>query len=143
MKSFFMKLKEKMAGSGDDFGLPAEGDEGYVELSTEGDKGHSKISVRPFILEDFADTKYILDSLREGYTIALVNIKQLKDKDLVELKRAVNKLKKTTDAINGDIAGFGEDWLCITPSFASIYRDSKVPRESGSSQPGKDEFEEF
>ncbi|MBI2147438.1 cell division protein SepF [Candidatus Woesearchaeota archaeon] len=142
MKSFFMKLKDKMSGSSDDMHIPAEGDEGYVELSTEGEKGHSKITVRPFILEDFADTKYILDAVREGYTIALINIKQLKDADLVELKRAINKLKKTTDAVNGDIAGFGEDWLCITPSFATIHRDSKIPKDSPPAGM-KDGFEEF
>jgi SepF-like predicted cell division protein (DUF552 family) len=66
--------------------------------------------------------------LREGYTIALVNIKPLKDRDLVELKRAVNKLKKTCDAVEGDIAGFGEDWVAITPSFAAIYREKPVPQ---------------
>ena len=78
------------------------------------------------MLETFEDIKGILDSLREGYTIALVNIRPLKDKDLVELKRAVNKLKKTTDAIEGDIAGFGDDWVVVTPSFASIYRNKET-----------------
>jgi SepF-like predicted cell division protein (DUF552 family) len=105
----------------DDDNLQAEDD--YVELNTEGEKGkHSKIIVRPFVMQDFSDIKTVLDALREGYTIALVNIKPLKEKDLVELKRAVNKLKKTCDAIEGDIAGFGEDYIVITPSFASIYR---------------------
>ena len=65
----------------------------------------------------------IIDSLREGNTIALVNIKPLKDKDLVELKRAINKIKKTCDAIEGDIAGFGDNWIAAVPSFASIYRN--------------------
>jgi SepF-like predicted cell division protein (DUF552 family) len=75
------------------------------------------------MIEDFSDIKPMLDSIREGYTIALVNIKPLKDKDIMELKRAVGKLKKTCEAIEGDIAGFGEDWLVITPSFAQIHRD--------------------
>lgn len=140
MKSFFMRLKDRMTGDNDELRIPEEGDEGYVELSTEAEKSRSKITVRPFMLEDFADTKYILDSLREGYTIALVNIRQLKDKDLVELKRAINKLKKTTDAINGDIAGFGEDWLCITPSFAMIHRDSKLPKAAPEVREGMEEY---
>ena len=54
--------------------------------------------------------------------MGLINIKPLKNKDLVELKRAINKLKKTCDAVGGDIAGFGDDYLVVTPSFASIYR---------------------
>ena len=95
----------------------------YVELDT---RSHSepdqKVIVRPFVIEDFADVKEILDSLRESYTIALINIKPLKEKDLLELKRAINKLKKTCEAIEGDIAGFGDDYIVVTPSFAEIYR---------------------
>jgi len=100
----------------------------YVELGSESGSGEgsAKITVRPFVLEDFEDIKNILDVLREGYTIALVNIRPLKDKDMVELKRAVTKLKKTTDAIEGDIAGFGDDWIVVTPSFASIYRSKET-----------------
>jgi SepF-like predicted cell division protein (DUF552 family) len=125
MAGFFSKLRERLSGS-DDFEIPSEIDEGYVELSTEDQhEGQSKITVRPFVLEDFADVKNVLDSLREGYTVALVNIKPLKEKDLVELKRAVGKLKKTCDAIEGDIAGFGEDWICLCPSFAQIFREKK------------------
>jgi len=110
---------------------PAEEDleaaeEEYVELDTlSGEEVKSKIVVRPFVVDDFSDIKDILDSLREGYTIALVNIKPLKDKDLVELKRALNKLKKTCDAIQGDIAGFGDDYIVVTPSFAKIYRTKR------------------
>jgi SepF-like predicted cell division protein (DUF552 family) len=126
MANFFSKLKGRLMGS-DDFDVPSEIDEGYVELATDDSNAgpQSKITVRPFVLEDFADVKFILDSLREGYTVALINIRPLKDKDLVELKRAVGKLKKTTDAIEGDIAGFGDDWICICPSFAQIFRERK------------------
>ncbi|MAG39201.1 hypothetical protein CMO90_03895 [Candidatus Woesearchaeota archaeon] len=100
-----------------------EGGGEYVEIDTEAEnKRLEKVVVRPFIMEDFSDIKEILDSLRGGQTIALVNIKPLKDKDLVELKRAINKLKKTCDAIEGDIAGFGEDFIVVTPSFAEVYR---------------------
>ncbi|GIU69650.1 MAG: hypothetical protein KatS3mg002_0886 [Candidatus Woesearchaeota archaeon] len=81
-----------------------------------------KVIVKPFVLEDFTDIKPVLDALREGNTICLINIRPLKEKDLIELKRAINKLKKTCDAIEGDIAGFSDDYIVITPSFAEIYR---------------------
>ena len=99
----------------------------YIEIDVQRDIGRkAKIVVRPFMIGDFADIKGTLDALREGYTIALVNIKTLKDRDIVELKRAVNKLKKTCDAIEGDIAGFGDDWIVVTPSFAHIYRTTET-----------------
>ena len=120
---FFSKMKDKLSGPKYE---ELEQETGYVELENDGEISKSKVLVRPFMLEDFDDVKPVLDSLREGYTIALVNIRPLKDKDLVELKRAINKLKKTTDAIEGEIAGFGDDFLVITPSFASIYRSKQM-----------------
>ncbi|MBI4149080.1 cell division protein SepF [Candidatus Woesearchaeota archaeon] len=120
----FSKIKERFQGedelSGEEHG------EQYLELDSGSQQDREKVTVRSFLIEDFNDVKDILDSLREGKTIALVNVKPLKDKDLIELKRAVNKLKKTTDAIEGDIAGFGDDWIAITPAFAHIYRNKRT-----------------
>lgn len=124
MAGFFSKMKDKFSKPKfeDEMLDSSEGGEDYVELDSNQKESSQKIIVRPFVLEDFSDIKPILDSLREGNTICLVNIKPLKDKDLVELKRAINKLKKTTDAIEGDIAGFSDDYIVIAPSFAEIYR---------------------
>ncbi|MCD4759512.1 cell division protein SepF [archaeon] len=124
MKRFFEKLKGGTASYDEDF--PTEFEEDYVELTTETDVPKAKIVVRPFIVEDFSDIKPALDALREGYTIALVNVGPLRERDMVELKRAVNKLKKTCDAIDGDIAGFGTDWVVVTPSFASVHRNKSI-----------------
>lgn len=131
MKRFLSKIKESISGPVYE---EESGEEGYVELDTEAEDIKSKILVRPFTISDFEDIKPILDSLREGYTIALINIKPLKEKDLVELKRAINKLKKTTDAIEGEIAGFGEDYIVVTPSFAKIYKgkETKEVKEEAS-----------
>jgi len=128
MPGFFSKLKRKIAvPESREVSEPKE--EGYVELSEESSEEKAKITVKPYVLEDFEHIKPILDALREGHTIALINIKPLKDKDLVELKRAINKLKNTCDAIEGDIAGFGEDWIAAVPSFAHIFRGKKETTE--------------
>ncbi|HJN56476.1 MAG: cell division protein SepF [Candidatus Woesearchaeota archaeon] len=121
MAGFFSKLKEKMSNGDSEIIHEAE-EEGYVELGTDVNSQSSKITVRPFVIDDFESIKPILDTLREGNTVALINIKPLKDKDIVELKRAINKLKKTCDAIEGDIAGFGDNWIAAVPSFAHIFR---------------------
>ncbi len=98
--------------------------EEFVQIDANPEARGGKVVVRSFTLEDFSDIKSVLDVLREGTTICLVNIRPLKEKDLVELKRAINKLKKTTEAVEGDIAGFGDDYLVLTPSFATIYRSA-------------------
>jgi len=113
------------------FGKKKEGsDDEYIEIDTSRDSvKRQKILVRPFILKEFDDVNPILDSLRTGYTIALVDIRYLKGKDMVELKRAISKLKKTCDALEGNIAGFGDNMLIITPSFAEVYRGEALVKE--------------
>ena len=122
--AIFSRIKEHLG-----FGAPVddyteEYEDDFVEIDTTKDIGNrSKIVVRSFVLTEFADVKEALDSLREGYTIALINIKPLRDKDMIELKRAIDKIKKTCDALEGDIAGVSENFIVVTPSFAKIYRN--------------------
>ena len=122
------RIKATLTGRFDSKHLPEDFADDFVEIDSKaGDRApKAKVIIRPFVIEEFTDIKPALDALREGYTIALINIKPLKDKDLVELKRAINKIKKTCDAIEGDIAGFGEDWIVVSPSFASVYRSGST-----------------
>jgi SepF-like predicted cell division protein (DUF552 family) len=102
----------------------------YIEIDLGKEMKKAKVIVRPFVLKTFEDVTPILNSLREGYTIAVIDIKQLRSKDVIELKRAISKIKKTTDALEGTIAGFGENIIIVTPSFAEIYKShssSSIP----------------
>lgn len=127
MKNFFLQLKEKLTQAKGE--TPEEPFNEYVEVDHDKEE-KSKITVRPYVMEEFEDIKPVLDSLREGSTIALINIKPLKDKDIIELKRAINKLRKTCDAIEGDIAGFGEDYIVAVPYFAQIHRTKETKGEA-------------
>ena len=100
-----------------------EDDEDYVEIDLDSVKPEeSKVIVKPFVLRSFDNLDEILNSLREGYTIAVIDIKPLKTKDIIELKRAISKIKKTVDALEGTIAGFGENIVIATPDFAQIQK---------------------
>ncbi len=132
MVKFLSKIREKvndfLSSEEEEKILEDEGED-YVELDTEAGKEKSSLMVKTYSIDDFTDIKPILDSLRAGNVIALINIKPLKDKDLIELKRAINKLKKTTDAIEGDIAGFGEDYIVVTPAHVKVYRKEEEKEE--------------
>ena len=94
----------------------------YVEIDLAGkEEKDSKVIVKLFVLKTYDEVNEILNILREGYTIAVIDIKQLRQKDSIELKRAISKIKKTTDALEGTIAGFGENVIIVTPSFAKIH----------------------
>ena len=100
-----------------------EDNDDYLEIDLDSVKTEdSKVSVKPFVLRQFDDVNHVLNALREGYTIAVVDIKPLKTKDVIELKRAVSKIKKTVDALEGSIAGFGDNTIIATPQFAEIHR---------------------
>lgn len=98
--------------------------EEYVEIDLNAmESKDTKVLVKPFVLRVYDDITDVLNALREGYTIAVLDIKPLKTKDVVELKRAISKIKKTVDAVEGSIAGFGENIIIVTPKFAEIHRD--------------------
>jgi len=104
-------------------------DDEYLEIDVGGEKKDKKVLVKLFNLKQYDDVNIILNSLREGYTIAIIDIKVLKQKDSIELKRAISKIKKTTDVLEGSIAGFGENIIIVTPSFAKIHKEVEVKKE--------------
>ncbi len=126
----FDKIKKAFLGSvsGEEFG------EDYLEIDLGKEEEESKVFVKLFQLKDYEDVSDILNSLREGYTIAIIDIKILRQKDSIELKRAISKIKKTTDALEGSIAGFGENTVIVTPSFAKIHKEHPKPKEEKSNR---------
>src|SRR3989344_6011234 len=120
-----MVLKKIKEGMSRMFGSsPQEAEYAEIDLGQEDKK--SKVIVKPFVLRQFDDINAILNTLREGYTIAVIDIKPLKAKDVIELKRAISKIKKTAEAIEGSIAGFGDNIIIVTPQFATISKEEKV-----------------
>ena len=106
------------------------GENEYLEIDIGGqEKEENKVLVKLFVLKHYDDVTEILNALREGYTIAIIDIKTLRQKDSIELKRAVSKIKKTTDALEGSIAGFGENMVIVTPSFAKIHKEVTKQKE--------------
>ena len=127
----FEKLKKAMSSS-EDF------DDEYLEIDLGKEEKENKVLVKLFVMKSYEDVNEILNALRQGYTIAVIDIKTLRQKDSIELKRAFSKIKKTTDALEGSIAGFGENTLIVTPSFAKISKET-----SQSKQEPKNKFDTY
>jgi SepF-like predicted cell division protein (DUF552 family) len=120
----FNKIKKALTrNQSEDF------DQDYLEIDVgEHEKEENKVIVKLFSLKQYEDVTGILNALREGYTIAIIDIKHLKKRDSIELKRAISKIKKTADALEGSIAGF-ENVVIVTPSFAKIQKDIEKQKE--------------
>jgi len=109
---------EKLFGKG----FKELNEEEFIELDTQDvETPTGKVPIKVDKLEDFSDTDRIQKQIRDG-NIVLVKIKTLRGKDISELKRAIDKLRKTCIATNGDIAGIDEDWVILCPSYAHIAR---------------------
>ncbi len=80
-----------------------------------------KIGIKIAKLTDFSDTESVLKDIRDG-SIVFLKIKALKDKDMGELKRSIERLKRTVLAQNGDIVGIEQDWLILTPESAVVHK---------------------
>lgn len=122
--AMFKKIKGVFSGKDKDL----SGEE-YLEIDLEQEKKENKVLVKLFSLNDYDEANNVLNTLRDGYTIAVIDIRNLRKKDPIELKRAVSKIKKTIDAIGGNIAGFGENTVIATPSFAKIDKDVAKPKQ--------------
>lgn len=105
-------------------GVPKElAEDEFIELDTSAvETPGGKVQIKIDKLDVFADSDRIQKAVRDG-SVVLVKIKSLKEKDMSELKRAIDKLRKTCIALNGDIAGIEEDWIILTPSFAHVVRE--------------------
>lgn len=96
MAGFFSKIKNSFKGNKEfeDEETVEQGDE-YVELDTsKNSESGQKILVKPFVLDDFTDIKPILDALREGNTICLVNIRPLKRERLDRIEESNKQVKE-------------------------------------------------
>lgn len=126
----FDKIKKMLSGSSDEgFG------EEYVEIDLGKEQRETKVLVKLFSLKQYEDVNEILNALREGYTIAIIDIKMLRQRDTMETKRAISKIRKTIEALEGNIQGFGDNIVIATPSFATIYKHSEpVKKEERTSR---------
>ncbi len=113
------------------FGIRDEEDEeSYVELDFAEESADGNVYITVERIDSQADVDRVKRRLREGF-IVLASIKELKERDLSELRRAVSSIKKTCIAINGDLVGVSDEWIIATPSFARVYRESRESEEGG------------
>ena len=99
------------------------GDEEYLHLEQAPEEaGPMQKKVEIEKMDSYADSDRIQRKARDG-GIMLVKIRDLRTRDVSELKRAVERVKKTCLAIDGDIAGVGEDWIVVCGNGAKVHRE--------------------
>lgn len=103
------------------FGKPIDNPDDRVELDENVFKEERNVSVAIENLKAYSDAERIQEMVREGKVVFL-RIKEMRNNDINELKRSVEKLKKTINASDGDIVGVEEDLLICCPNTAKVFR---------------------
>lgn len=119
------KFTEKLVGTtrlSYDEDIDSTEDE-YIEVREDKGKQKEKLKIKYFIINDYNDIKGIIDYVREGNAIIFANIKPLRNRDLTELKRAIQKIRKTCEAVGGDIVGLEENFILVYPDFVTVSKE--------------------
>jgi len=98
----------------------------YVEVDWQGHQAETNQHVRVVTLNDFADVEGILEYLRDRNNIVVMKVKPRLVQEKMELKRALKRIQRTTQAVGGDLAGIREDIILITPPSISISRTTET-----------------
>jgi len=93
---------------------------GDVDIKTS--KENKILDVKVFVLDDYENIRDILDVVRSESTMCLIDIHLLRNKNPDELRRAIDKLKKTVQAVSGEVVGFHENWILVAPKNVNIHK---------------------
>ena len=85
--------------------------------------GGAPVSIQSMTNTDTKDIKKTISQIKSlekvGCEIIWVAVKD------AESAKAISKIKKTVDALEGSISGFGSNIIIATPEFAEIYKSKK------------------
>jgi SepF-like predicted cell division protein (DUF552 family) len=98
--------------------------EEYIDLDQiveEPKKQSGKVRIKIEKLLEFRDAERIQKLVREG-NIVLAETQEIKNKDVAELKRSIERIKKTVMAINGDIVMGPQSVLIVCPPNVMVSR---------------------
>lgn len=117
-----MPFKKLLGNGNNGTEIESFNEDDYVELDANAESGaEEKVQIRVQTLNEYGDVEKVQELLRND-TIVWVKIRPLKEKDMTDLKRAIDRIKKTVRSVDGDVAGIDEDWLVATPSYAHVHR---------------------
>ncbi|MEM2969788.1 MAG: cell division protein SepF [Candidatus Bathyarchaeia archaeon] len=82
------------------------------------------VYIKSTVLNSLEELENIVAELESG-NIVIVRLTPLFDVDLDDVRRAVRKLKKVAQRIDGDIASLGEDRIIVTPTNIKVWREKR------------------
>jgi SepF-like predicted cell division protein (DUF552 family) len=95
---------------------------------SENKEAANKTYLKAMPLRDLSDLESIKNEVRNG-NILILRITPLANKNVEDVKQAVNELYEFAESISGDIARLGEERVVICPPKIRIWRE-KTPAQN-------------
>jgi len=76
-------------------------------------------------LKSYNDTQNIINLFRDGKTILLIDIVQIQQEKFEDLKRAIDRIKKTAEVTGGDMVVLQNSLLLVVPKTHLIMKKKK------------------
>jgi len=96
-----------------------------VEKGVEVSAVSGKTYLKAMPLRDLSDLDSVKSEVKSG-NIMIIRITPLANKNIDDVKRAVNELCEFVESVGGDIARLGEERVVICPPSVKIWRE-KTP----------------
>lgn len=88
-----------------------------------------KIYMKAIPLRDILDVETVKSEVKSG-NILILKITPLANKNIEDVKGAIDKLCKFINSVGGDIARLGEERVVICPPNVKIWREKIVSKET-------------
>jgi len=72
------------------------------------------------VMERYADLEKVLSRFRKGDIVVLLKVTPLRNKDMGELRKAVERLKTHCNVTGSDLAALDDNWIVIVPPVVEI-----------------------
>jgi len=116
-----MAFMDKLLGKSKEEDVDIEEFLNNLDVSEEEMYDNADAYVKPIMLKADTDLKMVARELKDG-NIVLLNVSDLVKRNPIRLKEQVNKLKRFTDDIDGDIARISEEQILLTPTKIKIVK---------------------
>jgi len=98
-------------------GKPREGEVIEAQMTRE---TQPRLKLGLMVMERYADLEKVLARFRKGDIVALVKVSPLREKDMSELKKAVERLKTHCSVTGSDLAALDDNWIVLVPPVVEI-----------------------
>ena len=81
-----------------------------------------KIKLGLLVMERYADVEKVLGRFRKADSILIVKISPLRQKDMSEMKKAVDRIKTHCGVTGAEISALDDNWIVLVPPMVEVLK---------------------